>query len=196
MIYTITKSRWNMLMGCSIFLILNYLLLGFSSLLLSYSELDPTVKLVSNLLTTIAYGYLMLIISGYFRHFKLKVQQNVTLVILTIEILIRILQSVNTITPTISQSVFAVITPLWIVAVFVWNISLFLIQKENYNALQSIRKYAIAILITPILIAVGSSLLLSPETLNYTDLFSVLIAIPFIFTIEFAFKLRIKKASC
>jgi len=191
--YSIRKSKRNMIVLSSSFLILYFITEGLFFLLMGPTKLNPLQSGIKKILYLIPFGYLMLIFVDYFRYYHLKVLQITTIAILIFDVVTMGIEFSNGLIANVPKIVLYLISVIWIIAIIIWMILLFFPNRKDYPALISIRKYAIC----PILIFVfGFSIpfFVKPDNIfNALQLLCIIGAIPYIFTIDFAMKVQLKK---
>ena len=191
--YAIDKTKRNMIIFSSAFLILYFVVVGLFFLIMGPSKLDTLQFGIKKMLYLIPFGYLMLIFFDYFRYYHLKVLQIATITILTCEVVTLGIQFANVLVAALPKFILLTINAIWITATIIWIIFLFIPKMKDYPALISIRKYAMG----PVLIfLIGFSIpfIVKPDnTFVALQILCIICAIPYIFTIDFAMKLQLKE---
>jgi len=182
-----------MIIFSSAFLILYFVVVGLFFLIMGPSKLDTLQFGIKKMLYLIPFGYLMLIFFDYFRYYHLKVLQIATITILTCEVVTLGIQFANVLVAALPKFILLTINTIWITATIIWIIFLFIPKMKDYQAMISIRKYAMG----PVLIfLIGFSIpfIVKPDnTFAALQILCIICAIPYIFTIDFAMKLQLKE---
>jgi hypothetical protein len=188
--YILNNTKRNNIIICSSFLILYFLILGLAFLFKDTRELDIIENSILSILFIIAYGYLLFIFVDYFKHYTLKVLKNITLIILIGEILNQVIKLINSFNPVIPHFIFSSVDVIIILSQIVWIIFLFRLKVKDYAAMQSLRRYAFAIIASFILSVTISVITMFSYSYDYVNLMYLPLTIPYIFTIDFAIKLN------
>jgi len=191
--YSISRTKRNLIVLSSSFLILYFLIVGLFFLIMGPTKLDTLQSGIQKMLYLIPLGYLLLVFIGYFRYYHLKVLQMTTIAILICEVVMMGIQFANGLIANVPEFILYPINAVWIIATIIWMIFLFRANMKDFPAILSIRKYAVG----PILIfLIGFSIpfLVKPDD-NFAALqiLCMICAIPYIFTIDFAMKLQLKE---
>jgi hypothetical protein len=135
----------------------------------------------------------MLVFIDYFRHYKLKVLQAAFLAVFIIEVISRGIQFLNIFDTTDARVIHLATSVIWIVALAILFIFLFQNRIKNYPGMLSIRKYVIGIVPFFVLGAIIPYMVKPESIFAALQLVSMTLAIPYIFTIDFAMKLCLKE---
>lgn len=182
-----------MIILCSSFLILYFLVLGFFYFFNGPTKLETLQIIIREILYIIPYGYLMLIFIEYFRYYQLKVLQTTTITILIFEIINRGSQFTNLFNYSLPRFLLPAITAIWTIAAIIWIIFLFIPKMKDYPAMISIRRYAMGLILI-FFIGLSIPFLVKPDNIFAAlQLLCIICAIPYIFTIDFALKLQLKE---
>jgi hypothetical protein len=192
--YTISKTKRNLLLFSVILLILKatFFLLVFQS---AYpAKPDLVLILIGRILQIAAYGYILIVLIDYFKHYELKVLKMITLCILVLEIAENVIQNFSSIqeknTPNHANFVVAI---GGVLALITWIIFLFRIRSADFPGLGSIRKYAVSLVTVVIL---GAFIPVFIDARQYFEFLApIIVIIPYFFIIEFALKLNLKSGS-
>ena len=196
--YTIKRTKRNFIILCSSFLIVCQIVLGLFFFFNGPTKLDTLQIVIRNILYMIPYGYLMLVFVDYFKHYQLKVLQIITITILIFEIVTIGCVFINLYNPIISRFILSVISAIWVITIIIWIILLFRPKIKDYTAMLSIRNFAVGMLLF-LVVGIIPSIPSIPSLVKPTNIFAMLqlvsiaLAIPFIFTIDFAMKLQLKE---
>lgn len=187
--YTISKNKRNKIVVSTLILILNYVLLGFSTQLENIKTFDIVEKTVIDILFIVAYGYVLFVIYDYFKHYKEDKLKLFALLILIGEITNQIFSLINSFAPIIPELLTGFLTFVTLVCMLIWVI-LLLRMKSEYSALKSLTKFAVGQIAAFGVGIILSIIILFGDFYVFHDIIYVLIAIPYIYIIEFAFKLK------
>jgi len=191
--YTINRTKRNTIILCSSFLILYVLVTRLLFFINSTTKIDIVERLIRNVIYLIPVGYLMLAFFKYFKHYKLKILQISILIILVMELIFK-----STLFTNMFESTWKIIfllsaSTIWIVATFVLIVGLFSNKTKVYPGMLSIRNYAISSLLIYVFATTYSFYLKPVNSLDTQQLIELTSAIPYIFTIVFAIKLKLKE---
>jgi hypothetical protein len=166
-------------------------------------KVEPIQTAIQSILYIAAYGYLMLVFIDYFRFHRLKVLQITTIVILMTEIIRKGYSIVNALNPPVPVAntlnlpmprlLFITISTIYIISLIIWMIFLFQSKTKHYPAIQSIRKYAVTIMLYLILWVTIPNFVKADNRIDIVKLLSFIAAIPYIFIIGFAVKMPLKE---
>jgi hypothetical protein len=196
--YSISKTKRNLITFSAVFLILkNIVLIVFAYL---YHASDPEKPMwilwsIERILQIIPYGYIMIVMADYFRHYQLKVLQLITLGILALEIIGHVIHYFNHAKINLPKPLLIGNSIIWTLAMIVWIVFLFRVSTTKFAATNSIRKYAISVLAV-ILISGTLPLLINQliDIQKYSGIVvGVIFLIPYVFFIEFGLKLPLKE---
>ena len=186
--YTISKTKRNIIIFSAVFLILKAIVLVV--VFNDSTRLDVTLRGVDRFLQTIACGYIIFVVVQYFRHYKLKTLQFITLAILLIDVANNIIQFSILAGMNVSKHAPLVCALIWVFLLACWIVFLFRIPAADFPALISIRKYAVSIFAIVIL---GGFIPVFIDARQYFELYAAItVAIPYVFIVEFAMKLKLK----
>jgi len=191
--YTISKTKRNIIILSSSFLILYVLVIGLFFFYKGPTQLDPTQLVIQNIIYIIFYGYLMLVFVDFFRYYKLKVLGISILTILIMEVISRVIQNTNILDLTEARTILFATNVIWIIATIILVIFLFQTKKEEYPGILSIRKYAIGMIPFFVLGATVPLFVKPDNVFAALQLVVLTLAIPYIFTIDFAMKVSLKE---
>lgn len=193
--YVIRKTKKNLILFSAVFLILKAITLAFAFHAADSAKPDLVLNVIGRFLHIVAYGYILIVLFGYFKHYELKALQMITLSILALEIAGSVIQFSSITGLNVPNRVNLMNGIIWSLAMILWIIFLFRSSVSDFPALISIRKYAVSIFAVLILSAIIP--LLINQLINnrqYFELFAAIIfVIPYVFIIEFAIKLKMKK---
>ena len=191
--YIISRTKRNTIILCSSFLILYVLVTRILFFINSPTRIDILENLIRNIIYIIPVGYLILAFFKYFSHYKLKILQISVLIIFIMELIFK-----STLFSNLFESTWKIIfllsaTSIWIVATIVLIVGLLRNKTKVYPGMLSIRNYAISSLLIYVF-ATTYSFFLNPVNPLYTkQLIELTSAIPYIFIIVFAIKLKLKE---
>lgn len=186
--YAISKTKRNLIIFSAVLLILKSIILVL--VFNDSTRLDVAFRGVDRFLQTMASGYILFVVVHYFRHYKLKTLQFITLAILLIDVANNIIRFSTLAGMNVSKHTPLVCTLIWVFLLFCWVIFLFRIPAADFPALISIRKYAVAIFAIVIL---GGFIPVLIDARQYYELLApIIVVIPYVFIVEFAMKLKLK----
>jgi len=191
--YTISKTNRNGIILCSFLLILFILITGLLFLINTPAKIDIVERLIRNVIYLILFGYLMLAFFQYFRHYKRTILQGSILIIFIMELIFK-----STLFSDIFESTWKTVgllsvSSIWIVATIVLIFGLIRNKAEVYPGMHSIRNYAISSFLIYVFSTTYPFYLKPINPLHTLHLIGLTSAIPFIFTIIFAMKLKLKE---
>jgi hypothetical protein len=193
--YIVSKTKRNLIIFSAVFLILKAITIAFVFHATDPVKPDLVLSGTERFLQIVAYGYIMIVLFGYFKHYELKALQMITLSILALEIAGSVIQFSNITGLNLPNRVNLINVIIWSLAMILWIIFLIRISVTDFPALISIRKYAVSIFAVIILSAIIP--LLINQIINnrqYFELFvAIIFVIPYVFIIEFAMKLKISE---
>jgi hypothetical protein len=189
--YTISKTKRNLLIFSAVLLILKAIIISLVFQSGYPAKPDLLVSGIGRILQIVAYGYILILLIGYFKHYELKVPKMIALGILILEIAKNVIQLFSNIAEKNAPNyVNSTITIGWSLALIIWIIFLFRVTAAYFPALISIRKYAVSIFAIVIL---GGFIPIFIDAKQYFELYAaIIIAIPYVFIVEFAMKLKLK----
>jgi hypothetical protein len=189
--YIISKTKRNLIIFSAVLLILKAIILGVVFQSLEPANPDLVLKGIGQFLQIVACGYILIILFDYFKHYKLKELQMITLSILALEIAGSAIQLFSSISEKEAPNhVNLFITIGWSLAMIMWIIFLFRVSAADFPALISIRKYAVSIFA---ILIFGASIPIFINTRQYFELFAAITnVIPYVFIVEFAMKLKLR----
>lgn len=191
--YAISKTERNGIILCSSFLIMYVLLTGILFLINTPTKIEIAERLIRNAIYLIPFGYLMLSFFRYFRHYKLKILQISILIIFIMELIFKSTLFSILFESTWQKVVLLSTSTIWIIAIIVVIVGPFKNKAKAFQGMLSVRNYAISSLLVYVF-AVTYSFYLNPTNpLDTRLLIELTSAIPFIFTIVFAMKLKLKE---
>lgn len=184
--YTISKTKRNLIIFSAVFLILKAIVLVVVFNAIDSTRLEVTLRRVDRILQTVACGYIIFVLVQYFRHYKLKTLQFITLAILLIDVANNTIQFSILAGMNVAKHDPLVSALIWVFLLFLWIIFLFRIPAANFPALISIRKYAVSILAIVIL---GGFIPFFIDDRQYFEFLApIIVIIPYFFIVEFALK--------
>lgn len=191
--YTINRTKRNTIILCSSFLILYVLVTRLLFFINSPTRIDIIENLIRNVIYLIPGGYLMLAFFKYFRHYKLKILQISVLIIFIMELIFK-----STLFTNLFESTWKIVfllsaSTIWIVATIVLIVGLLRNKTKVYPGMLSIRNYAISSLFIYVFATTYSFYLNPINPLATKELIELTSAIPYIFTIVFAIKLKLNE---
>ena len=187
--YTINRTKRNILILCSSFLILYVFIVRLFFLFTSPTKIDIIHQVIQNVIFLIPFAILMLAFFDYFRHYKLKVLQISILTVLIMEVIFKSTLFSNIFESTWIKAVFLTTSAIWILATIILIVSLSQNKMKDYPGILSIRNYSICIILNYILATTIPHLAKPANYLTTLHLVELTSAIPYIFTIVFALKL-------
>lgn len=191
--YTISKTKRYGIILCSSFLILFVLIRELLFLINTPSQIDIVERRIWNGIYLILLGYLMLEFFKYFRHYKLKILQISILIIFIIELIFK-----STLFSDLHKSSWQKIVLLsagaiWVIATIAMIALLFKNKVKAYQGMPSVRNYAISSLLIYVFATAYPFYLNPADPLKTRLLIELTSAIPYIFTIDFAMKLKLNE---
>ena len=160
-----------------------------------YFEFDFFLDLVWTISRITAFGVIYLILIIYFKYYKLRVLKILSIMILlsyTSTQILRILNHTITIVPVIFDYYLDIISGILVILLMI----IILKMNNNYLGFKSLKKYALAYLITIfifILYSISRIYFIELNNLIYLNWIILILGIPYIFMIEFGIKLKNKK---
>ena len=191
--YTISKIKRNGIILSSSFLILYVLITGLLFLINTPTKIEIVETLIRNAIYLIPFGYLILAFFRYFSHYKLKILHISILIIFIMELIMKSTLFSNLFESTWQIVVLLSTSTIWIIATIVLIVGTFKNKAKVYQGMPSIRNYAISSLLIYVFATTYSFYLKPANPLETRQLIELTSAIPFIFTIVFAMKLKIKE---
>ncbi|WP_340114084.1 hypothetical protein [Maribellus mangrovi] len=190
--YTINKTTRNSIIFCSSLIILHVLITRLLFLFDTPTTIDRSEQLIRNVIYLIPFGYLMFVFHGYFKHYRLKVLQISIFLIFTMEVFLKSTLFKNMFESTIIKTIFLIASAIWIIATIFLIIFLFKSKIKKLPGITYIQMYAISIILIYIL-ATPIPFYVQRENILKTQLLVGLTnVIPYVFTLIFALKLKIK----
>lgn len=192
--YTISKTKRNLIFFSAAFLIMKAIFLSLVFQSVYPAKPDLVLNVIGRIVQIAAYGYILIVLIGYFKHYELKVLKTITLGILIFSIAENVIQIFSSFqeknTPNHVNWVIAI---GGVLALITWIIFLFRIRAADFSGLVSIRKYAVSVVAIVIL---GGFIPVFIDARQYfLFLAPIIVVIPYFFIIEFAFKLKLKSHS-
>jgi hypothetical protein len=195
--YTISRTKRNLIIFSAVFLILKAFIVVSVFFAREHAVHDNTIGIILSILQIIPYGYIMIVITEYCNHYKLKALRMTTLILLLMEISGNMLQYFNQ-AEMFSQAEMNVPRfiaigsgVVWTLIMIVWIILLVRISATDYPALISIRKYAISVIAVNLLS--GTLPFLIGHITNIQQYLGIIVVVigvlPNVFFIEFGLKL-------
>ena len=191
--YTISKTKRNSIILCSSFLILYVLVTRLLFFINSPTKIDIVERLIRNVIYLIPFGYLILAFYKYFGHYKLKILQIFILIIFVMELIFKSTLFTNMFESTWKIIFLLCASSIWIVATIALIVGLFKNKTKVYPGMLSIRNYAVSSLLIYVFATTYSFYLKPVNSLDTQQLIELTSAIPYVFTIVFAIKLKLEK---
>jgi len=192
--YTISKTKRNLIIFSAVFLILKNISLVAFAIIFPTPDHENSIWIqisIERILQLFPYAYIMIVMADYFRHYQLKALQIITLGMLALEIAGSIIHYFNHTEINLPKPLLIGNSIIWTLSMFIWIVFLFRVSNTNYAAINSIRKYAISVLV--VIFISGTLPLLIDHFIDiqkYLGIFiSITFVIPNIFFIEFGLKL-------
>ncbi len=189
--YPISKTKRNLLIFSAILLILKAIIVIIIFYFRESAHQNNTLSVILSTLQIILFGYILIVIAGYFNHYKLKSLRTITLVLLILDIAGIILQYFNRAEMNVPKFVTMGSGILWTLILIVWIIFLVRTTATDFPALISIRKYAISVL--AVILISGTLPFLIGKIINIQQYLGIIVVvigvIPYFFIIEFGLKL-------
>jgi len=191
--YSINKTKRNIIILSSSILILYVFTIRLFYFFKGPVKIDTVQIVIQHIIFLISYGYIIMAIFDYFRHYKFKVLQISILIILIMEVFFRAFSIARLFVPTWKLTMLFIPIMIWIISNIILSVFLFRIKKKDYPGILSIRNYAIS---SFVLLNLAQLLLffMKPAGIFATQqLVELTSAIPYIFSIDFAIKLYLKE---
>lgn len=158
-------------------------------------EVDSAQLIIRDLLFAIPHLYLLIVLFDYFRYHRWKVLQYTLLFTVIFEFVSKAFRIINQmgsfVTTNFSYSM--TIGAIWLISIIVQAIFLLRLKRKDYPEVFSLQKYAVALIFFQ-LVAFGIPFLFRSESVSSMLLIiRILSAIPYLFLIEFALKLKSKE---
>ena len=196
--YTVSKTKRNLIIFSAVFLILKNIALVAFALIFPTSDHENSIWILNfleRIIQVIPYGYIMIMLADYFRHYQLKLLQLFTIGILALEIAGSAIHYFNHPEMNVPKPLLIGNGVIWILAMIVWIIILFRVSNTNFDALYSIRKYAISVL--SVIFLSGTLPFIAGKITDIQPYLGIVVALigvfPYIFIIEFGLKLPLKE---
>ena len=190
--YLISKGKKVNLILSSSYLIIYYLVVGLSFLFKDIRKLDSIENGLTILFFAVALGYIYLIFIDYFKFYNLNALKVVSLIVLISEISNQGFLLINSFSPIIPGIISTIFNIVSVIGMITWIVLLFRLKERKYSAFDSLRKFAFGQITAVILGIFIGIVTMFGGFFDYEDLMYLPLAIPFIFTIDFANKLNIK----
>lgn len=187
--YTISKTRRNAIILCSLCMILYILILRLFFFFNGLEEMNSLQVIVLNMTYIILYGSIMLAIFDYFRHYKFKALKISILIMLISEVVLKSRLFSNMFESTWEKAAFLAVNVTWILATMTMIAYLFQVKTKGYPGIQSIRRYAISILFFYVLVSTVPLFVKPDSIFSVQQLIETTFVIPYIFAIDFATKI-------
>ncbi len=191
--YAINKLKRNSIILSSVFLILYILTIRLYFYFADLTPIGLTQQIIQNLVFLVPYTYIILGLFVYFRFYQLKVLQVSVAVILLLNILFRANLFTHLFESTGEKAIFTTAAIILLVATFIFLIFLFQSKTKDCPGIFSIRKYAISTVCFFALSTTAPFWAATDKAFATQQLVELTTAIPYIFIIEFALKLRLKE---
>ncbi len=146
---------------------------------------------IKNLIFAASYSYVLYIFITYFRHYSLRTLTILTTIILVSELISTIILILNSLLTRDLDGLRTIINILTIIVEIIWLFYLFPLKSKDYSAILSLYKYGIAIIVTFFIALVVTFNLVYSENLSVYGIQDIILAIPYIFLIDFGLKLKI-----
>jgi hypothetical protein len=194
--YTISKPKRNLIIFCTVLLILKSIILVVLFQSLERTKPDLVIVGIGRILHIMAFGYILIMLYDFFNHYKLEGLKILVLCILGFEIASTVFHLIPGIPEKNALNYFNLfLTTGWVLTMIIWTVFLFRNAAANFLGLISIRKFAIAqIAIIPVNGIVP--LLMGDMDIiqQYMGIVSLALGIiPSLFIIEYAMKLKLKE---
>jgi hypothetical protein len=190
--YKINRTKRNSIILCSSLLIL-HVFISRVTLLNPGTNSNTLEILIRNITYLIPFGFLMMALYNYLRHYRLKVLQNSILIIFLTEVILRSSFFINMLGWDWKRTIFLSASTVWIAATIILIVVLFNNKPKGYPGTGSIRNYAISSLLIYVFSTTYSFYIKPDDPLGTILLVGLTSAIPFIFTIDLAIKLTLKE---
>jgi glycopeptide antibiotics resistance protein len=191
--YTISKTKRNGIILSSTFLILYVFISGLLFIINKPTKIEIAERLIRNAIYLIPFGYLMLAMFKYFKHYKLKILLNSILIIFIMELIFKSTLFPNIVEFAWQKVVLLSTSTIWIIATIALIVGTFKNKAKAYPGMLSIRNYAISSLFIYVFATTYTFYLRPTNPLDTRQLIELTSAIPYIFTIAFAMKLKLKE---
>jgi hypothetical protein len=145
---------------------------------------------ILNILFIINYSYLLLSFISYFDFYNLKTLRILTLITLIGEVLRQVFYFTNVFIDLIPEILNSAISIIIIAVEILWIFYVIRLPKDKYRGVSSLRKYSIAIIVTFIVSIAFSMIVILLDYASYYKIFYLALSLPFIYTIDFALKLK------
>ena len=145
---------------------------------------------LKNLLFAASYSYVLYIFITYFKFYSLRTLSVLTTILLICELISTFILILNSHTTIDLESLRTVINILTIIVEIIWLFYLFPLKTKEYTAILSLYKYGIAIIVTFFFAIVVTFNLVYSEDLTFFGIQDIILAIPYIFLIDFGIKLK------
>lgn len=147
--------------------------------------------LIRNVIFLIIFGYLMLAFFQYFAHYRLKILQYAVLVLFILEIISKSMFFTHLFESNLKMNLFISKTVIWIITNIVLIVGTYRNRTKADRGINSIGNFAITRLLV-FVFAANLPFLLKPENpFRMQQFIELTSAIPYIFTIVFALRLRL-----
>jgi len=170
---------------------LNYFYLGFSFLFKDFRQFDFVENGLINLVFTFAYLYVFLVLIDYFKQYKLKTLEIVTLIVLISELGNQISSLINSFNPIIPEFVNSVCGGVGLIGIIIWIVLILRLKSVDFSELKSLHRFAYGYIASYVLGLLISLFTMFGGFYEYFDLMYIPISIPFFFLIQFALKLEL-----
>ena len=192
--YTLSRTKRNWIIASAVFLILNQV---FWALYLIWNvpvKPGPLQSIIRDVLLLIPFGFILFVFMDYFRHYRLKVLQWITIAILVIEVLNFTGGFINHHYQKLPIFILYALGAVWAIAKIAWMIFLFLPDRKNYPGLVMIRWFGFGFLL--FFLPGILPLLFKPANLfSMHQLVSISYGIPYFFAIGFAMGIRTEQVT-
>lgn len=191
--YKITQSQRQLIILSSIYLILQYVIQGFCFHSDFLTRLYSSEFNILNILSILAYGYLLLTFVSYFKHYKLTKLVTLTWIIIITDLIVKqILHATNLFFDIFPETLFSLINLFILVIEIYWAVLILRLNKVNYAAMDTFRHIIFSIIASTILSLIVTAAVVTADLGPNNNIGYILLAIPFFYTIDLTRKLDIK----
>ncbi len=186
--YTMNNKRKQTLIIVASFQIISILASSLLYQFMDYSAVSKIVQFIFKISHLLAFGYILYALFDYFKFYKLKLHQTIVALLFVHEVFFTITFILNQL--QLLNFNFISISPIvWSILFIVWIVFLIRMKEADYVGIKSIRKYAIFLLIMPVLLGVLHAMIALIIPSHKPDIYMIVTAIPCLFILEFARKL-------
>lgn len=146
---------------------------------------------IKNLIFAASYSHVLYIFIVYFRFYSLRTLTILITIILITELISTFILILNSLLTRDFDGLRAIVNILTIIVKIIWLLYLFPLKSKDYSAILSLYKYGIAIIVTFFISIVVAFNLVYSENFSAFGIQDIILAIPYIFLIDFGLKLKI-----